>query len=66
MVSTLVRMREVSVAHSLRFVQQNFAMFTWLISPTFSTNKQYFSLTTNQPIVISAMAYQANMTLIND
>ena len=34
------------------------AMFAWLISRTFSANEQYFSLTTNQPTVLSAMAYQ--------
>ena len=27
---------------------------------TFSANEQYFSLTTNQPTVLSAMAYQPN------
>ena len=32
-------------------------MFAWL---TFSANKQYFLLTTNQPMVLSAMAYQSN------
>ena len=35
-----------------------FALFAWLISRTFSDNEQYFSLTTNQPTVPSAMAYQ--------
>ena len=30
----------------------------WFISRTFSANEQYFSLTTNQPTVLSAMAYQ--------
>jgi len=34
------------------------ALFAWLISRTFSANEQYFSLTTNQPIVPSAMTYQ--------
>jgi len=34
------------------------ALFVWLISRTFSANEQYFSLTTNQPTVLSAMAYQ--------
>ena len=34
------------------------ALFAWLISRTFSANDQYFSLTTNQPTVLSAMAYQ--------
>ena len=29
-----------------------------LISHTFSANKQCFSLTTNQPTVLSAMTYQ--------
>ena len=33
-------------------------LFTWLISRTFSANEQYFSLTTNQSTVLSAMAYQ--------
>jgi len=33
-------------------------LFAWLISRTFSVNEQYFSLTTNQPTVLSAMAYQ--------
>jgi len=32
--------------------------FAWLISHPFSANEQYFSLTTNQPTVLSAMAYQ--------
>ena len=30
----------------------------WLISRTFSANEQYFSLTTNQPTILSTMAYQ--------
>jgi len=34
------------------------AMFVWLISRTFSVNEHYFSLTTNQPTILSAMAYQ--------
>ena len=34
------------------------ALFAWLISRTFSANEQYFSLITNQPTVLSAMAYQ--------
>jgi len=34
------------------------ALFVWLISRTFSANEQYFSLTTNQPTVLLAMAYQ--------
>ena len=34
------------------------ALFAWLISRTFLANEQYFSLTTNQPTVLSAMAYQ--------
>jgi len=29
-----------------------------IISRTFSANEHYFSITTNQPIVLSAMAYQ--------
>ena len=33
-------------------------LFAWLINRTFSANEQYFSLTTNQPTVLSAMAYQ--------
>ena len=32
----------------------------WLISCTFFTNEQYFSLTPNQPTIFSAMAYQSN------
>ena len=32
----------------------------WLISYGLSANEQYFSLTTNQPTVLSAMAYQSN------
>ena len=32
----------------------------WLISRTFSANEQYFSLTINQPTVLSAIAYQPN------
>ena len=32
-------------------------LFTWLISRTFSVNEQYFSLTTNQSTVFSAMSY---------
>ena len=38
-------------------VLQTCALFAWLISRTFSTNEQYFSLTTNQPTVLSVMAY---------
>jgi len=34
------------------------ALFAWLISRIFSANEQYFSLTTNQQTVLSAMAYQ--------
>ena len=34
------------------------ALFAWLISRTFSANEQYFSLTTNQSTVLSAMTYQ--------
>jgi len=32
----------------------------WLISRTFSANEQYFSLTPNQSIVLSAIPYQPN------
>ena len=32
----------------------------WLIIRTFSANKQYFSLTLNQPTVLSVMIYQSN------
>ena len=35
-----------------------YVLFAWLISRTFSANEQYFSLTTNQPTVLSAMVYQ--------
>jgi len=31
-----------------------------LINRTFSANEQYFSFTTNQPTILSAMAYQPN------
>ena len=49
------------------FLQVNYIMFAWLISCTFLANKYYFSLTTNQPTVLSAMAYQqANRTIIRD
>ena len=34
-------------------------LFVWFISCTFSVNEQYFSLTTNQSTVPSAMAYQS-------
>jgi len=34
------------------------ALFAWLINRTFSANEQYFSLSTNQSTVLSAMAYQ--------
>jgi len=37
---------------------QQFALFAWFISRTFSANEQYFSLTINQPTVLSGMAYQ--------
>ena len=36
------------------------ALFAWLISRIFSANEQYFSLTTNQLSVLSAMAYEPN------
>jgi hypothetical protein len=36
------------------------ALFAWLISHTFSANEQYFSLTTNQRTIFSAMTFQAN------
>jgi len=32
----------------------------WLISHSLSANEQYFSLTPNQPTVLSAMAYKPN------
>ena len=35
-------------------------MFAWLISRIFSANEQYFSLTTNQPTVLSVMTYQSS------
>jgi hypothetical protein len=35
-------------------------LFDCLISRTFSTNKQCFSLTTNQRTVLSAMTFQPN------
>jgi len=35
----------------------SFALFAF-ISRTFSASEQYFSLTTNQPTVLSAMTYQ--------
>ena len=34
------------------------ALFAWLISRIFLANEQYFSLTINQPTVLSTMAYQ--------
>ena len=34
--------------------------FVWLISRTFSANEQYFSLTPNQPTVLSVTAYETN------
>ena len=37
---------------------ERIVMFAWFISRTFSTYEQYFSLTTNQATVLSAMAYQ--------
>ena len=36
------------------------ALFVWLIIRIFSVSKQYFSLTTNPPTVLSVMAYQPN------
>ena len=36
-----------------------------LISHTFSINEQYFSLTTNQPTVLSAMTYQPSEQDVN-
>ena len=35
-------------------------LFAWLISHTFLANEQYFSLTINQPTVLSAITYQPN------
>jgi len=32
----------------------------WLLSHGLSANEQYFSLTPNQPTVLSAMAYKQN------
>jgi len=37
--------------------------FVWLISRTFSANKQYFSLTTYQPMLLSVVAYQPKQTV---
>ena len=39
-------------------VAAGISLFAWLISRTFSANEQYFSLTTNQQTILSAMAYQ--------
>jgi hypothetical protein len=38
--------------------EEPYALFTWLISRTFSANKQYFPLITNQRTVLSTMAFQ--------
>ena len=48
-----------------KICRQLHAMFAWLISRTFSVNKQYFSLTTNQPTVLSAMAAKRTVELGN-
>ena len=37
-----------------------FVLFASLISRTFSTNEQYFYLTTNQSMILSVIAYQPN------
>ena len=39
-----------------------FAPLAQLISHTFSANEQYFSLTTNQPTILSAMSYEPSDT----
>jgi len=50
--------------YKLKFILYGFvwdeyiALFVWLISRTFSVNEQYFSFTTNQPTILSGMAYQ--------
>jgi hypothetical protein len=41
-------------------IKHGLALFAWLISRTFSVNEQYFSLTTNQRTVLSAMTFQPN------
>jgi len=53
---TLIVCRDLLIFHGLGIKPK--ALFAWLISRTFSTNEQYFSLTTNQPTVLSVMAYQ--------
>ena len=44
--------------HRCRPLMHPIALFAGLISRTFLANEQYFSLTINQPMVLSAMAYQ--------
>ena len=39
-------------------MSKHVALFAWLISRTFLANEQYFSLTTNQPTILTVMAYQ--------
>jgi len=46
----------VMLAYDLKVI----ALFAWLISHAFSANEQYFSPTTNQSTVLSAMAYLPN------
>ena len=43
--------------HDLVLVER-IALFAWLISRIFLANEHYFSLTINQPTILSAMAYQ--------
>ena len=44
----------------LRSLLESCVLFVWLINRIFLANEQYFSLTTNQPTVLSTMAYQPN------
>ena len=45
------------MASGCRFSSCSFVL-VWLINCIFSTNKQYFSLTSNQPTVLLVMVYQ--------
>ena len=60
---TLTMNCDVWLDRVVMLVMNGCIMYGWIapcLSRIFSANEQYFSLTTNQPTVLSAMAYQPN------
>ena len=53
-----VTTKQQTPKETTRKLKSVLALFAWLISCIFLVNEQYFSLTTNQSIVLSAMTFQ--------